>query len=89
MSQSGQMNQTGYEFSATCKKCKCDLKMDDYAIDHSCQGKHIFSFKCPQCDDFTATAMVNIPQEKWKNFIPADKVNGIIAEFEDARKRDH
>jgi hypothetical protein len=83
------MNQTGYEFSAHCKKCDCDLEMDDYAIDHSCQGKHIFFFKCPKCDDFTATAMVNIPQEKWKNFIPVDKVDSVITEFEEARKRDH
>ena len=83
------MNQTGYEFSAHCKKCDCDLKMDDYAIDKSCQGKHIFFFKCPQCDDFTATAMVNIPQEKWNKFIPDDRLASVIHEFEEARKKDH
>lgn len=83
------MNQTGYEFTAICKRCNCNLEMDSYAIDTSCQGKHTFFFTCPQCEDFSATAMVNIPQEKWSDFIPADKLDGIIKEFEEARKKDH
>jgi hypothetical protein len=33
-----------------------------------------------------ATAMANIPQEKWKDFIAADKLNEVEAKYEAALK---
>ncbi len=82
------MNQTTYEFSRICKKCNCELELDDYAIDtHTCQNKHVFYFKCPQCADYLATAMANIPQKKWKDFIAADKLNEVEAKYEAAMKQ--
>ncbi len=81
------MNQSSYEFPRFCKKCNCDLELDDYAIDtHTCQNKHTFFFKCPKCADYVATAMSNIPQEKWKDFIAADKINEVEAKYEAAMK---
>ena len=47
----------GAPFSLDCKKCSCKLEMDSYAIDtHTCQNKHVFFFKCPECGGFSATA---------------------------------
>lgn len=81
------MSQSNYEFSRICKKCDIELELDDFAIDtHTCQNKHVFFFKCPQCEDYTATAMGNIPQEKWKDFIPADKLTEVEAKYEAALK---
>jgi len=80
-------NSATYVFSRVCKKCKCDLDFDDFAIDtHTCQNKHVFFFKCPQCSDYNATAMANIPREQWKDFIPADQLNEIEAKYEAAMK---
>ena len=79
--------ETGYIFSRICKKCDVELELDDFAIDtHTCQNKHVFFFKCPQCGDYTATAMANIPQEQWKDFIPADRLNEVEAKYEAAMK---
>lgn len=75
-------------FSLECKKCKIPLKLDDFAIDKTCQNKHVFYFECPQCDDFMATAMVNIPEEQWPDFVPADKLDNLIKDFNVAMKRD-
>ena len=59
------MDHANYEFPRYCKKCECDLELDEVAIDtHTCQNKHTFFFKCPKCADFVATAMSNIPQDK-------------------------
>ncbi len=81
------MNDSGFVFSRICKKCNVELEMDDFAIDtHTCQNKHVFFFKCPKCADYTATAMANIPQEQWKDFIPADKLTEIEAKYEAAMK---
>ena len=81
------MSQSNYEFNRICKKCDIELELDDFAIDtHTCQNKHVFFFKCPQCEDYTATAMANIPQEKWKDFIPADKLTEVEAKYEAALK---
>ena len=77
-------------FSITCsrKNCNGDLKLDDFAIDKSCQGKHVFFFKCAECDDFSATAMNNIPQDQWSKFIPQDQLTEIEAKYEAAKKQD-
>ncbi len=81
------MSQSNFVFSRICKKCNVELELDDFAIDtHTCQNKHVFFFKCPQCADYTATAMANIPQEQWKEFIPADRLNEIEAKYEAAQK---
>ena len=72
----------------SCKKCQCLLELDDFAIDKSCQGKHVFFFKCPKCGDFSATAMNNIPMEQWPDFIPADRLTEIEAKYEAAKKHD-
>ena len=81
------MSHEDYEFPRFCKKCNCDLELDDYTIDtFTCQNKHTFFFTCPKCADYVATAMSNIPQSKWKDFIPADKLNEIEAKYEAAMK---
>lgn len=81
------MSQASFVFSRICKKCDCALDLDDYAIDtQTCQNKHVFFFKCPQCGDYNATAMANIPQEQWKEFIAADKLNELEAKYEAAMK---
>ncbi len=81
------MNYENYVFSRVCKKCQCELELDDFAIDtHTCQNKHVFYFKCPQCADYLATAMANIPQDQWKEFIPAEKLTEVEAKYEAAMK---
>jgi len=78
----------GVPFSLDCKKCNCKLAMDSYAIDtHTCQNKHVFFFKCPECGGFSATAMANIPQDIWPEFIPADKLQKVITEYNLAMKK--
>ena len=75
-------------FSLNCKKCDVSYELDSFAIDtHTCQNKHVFFFKCPQCGDFTATAMANIPQEKWHEFVPADKLDSLISQYNMAMRK--
>ncbi len=71
----------------SCKKCNIPLKLNDYAIDKTCQNKHVFFFECPQCKDYSATAMANIPQEQWHEFVPGNKLDEIIMLFNAAMKR--
>jgi len=71
-----------------CKKCQCIMTLDSWAIDtFTCQNKHVFFFKCPKCGDFNATAMANIPQDKWPEFVPADKLNELKMQFNLAMKK--
>lgn len=78
----------GAHFSRICKKCNVQYALDSYAIDtFTCQNKHVFYFKCPQCGDFTATAMANIPQEQWKEFVPADKLAELTMQYNTAMKK--
>ena len=75
-------------FSLTCKKCDCKYELDSYAIDtHTCQNKHVFFFKCPQCGGFTATAMANIPQTSWHEFVPAEKLEDITTQYNRAMRK--
>ena len=75
-------------YFTTCKKCKCALKMDSYAIDtKSCENKHTFFFKCPECNGFTATAMDNIPQEIWAEFVPKDELDDLIRKYNLANRK--
>jgi hypothetical protein len=62
--------------------------MDDFAIDKTCQNKHVFYFKCPSCDDFSATAMANIPQQQWSSFIPQNKLDEVVMKYNAAMKKD-
>lgn len=78
---------SGFQFSRICRKCNCALELDDFAIDtQTCQNKHVFFFKCPQCGDYEATAMQNIPQDQWHEFVPADKLTEVEAKYEAAMK---
>jgi hypothetical protein len=61
--------------------------MDDFAIDKTCQNKHVFYFKCPSCD-FSATAMANIPQQQWSSFIPQNKLDEVVMKYNAAMKKD-
>lgn len=79
---------SGYQFSRVCRKCNIDMELDDFAIDTvTCQNKHVFFFKCPECGNYEATAMANIPQDQWPEFIPADKINEVEAKYEAAMKK--
>lgn len=72
----------------TCSKCKSALKMEDYAIDtQTCQNKHTFFLRCPECDGFSATAMRNIPQALWTDFIAADKLDEAVNAYNVAMKK--
>ena len=78
----------GAHFSLNCKKCNVPYALDSYAIDtFTCQNKHVFYFKCPHCGDVTATAMANIPQEQWKEFVPSDKLAELTMQFNTAMKK--
>lgn len=80
------MSQTA--FCLNCTRCNSPLELDDYAIDtHTCQNKHVFFFKCSACDDYSATAMANIPQDQWHEFVPADKLDELIEQFNSAMKK--
>lgn len=75
-------------FSPICKKCQCPLELDTYAIDTvTCQNKHTFLFKCPQCGGFNATAMANIPQDQWHQFVPEDQLDEIMSKYNAAVKK--
>ena len=75
-------------FSLNCTRCQSALELDDYAIDKTCQNKHVFFFKCSSCDDYSATAMANIPQSQWAEFIPAEKLQEVIMKYNAAMKID-
>ena len=61
-----------------CKKCRIQMDLDSFAVDtFTCQNKHVFFFKCSTCSDFNATAMSNIPQDQWADFVPADKLGAL------------
>jgi len=71
-----------------CKKCHCALELDTFAIDTmTCQNKHTFLFKCPQCGSYSATAMANIPQEEWPQFVPALQLPELLAQYNTAAKK--
>lgn len=75
-------------FSLICKKCDQAYELDSYAIDtHTCQNKHVFFFKCPQCGGFTATAMANIPQNRWHEFVPAEKLDSLVSQYNMAMRK--
>ncbi len=68
--------------SMCCPRCEeGTLVLDDSALDSSCQGKHVFFFECDHCKGFTATAMNNIPTSEWHKFIPADRLEQMIANY--------
>jgi hypothetical protein len=71
-----------------CKKCQLQMDLDSYAVDtFTCQNKHVFFFKCPQCSDFNATAMSNIPQTEWPNFVPPEKLPELTMQYNTALKK--
>lgn len=75
-------------FALECRQCRCALELDTYAIDTvTCQNKHVFLFKCPQCGGFSATAMANIPLERWHEFVPADQLDDLVSRYTAAVKR--
>lgn len=74
-------------FSLNCSRCQSALVLNDYAIDTSCQNKHVFFFECPDCSDFSATAMANIPQQQWSEFIAADQLDEVITKYNVAMKK--
>ncbi len=73
-------------FNLDCQKCQVQYKLDDVAFDQSCQNKHTFLFMCPKCGDYKATAMGNVPQEQWKEFVPADELDDLLARHAAAMK---
>ena len=82
------MNMPDPAFYLTCSKCKSDLRMEDFALDtQTCQNKHVFFLRCPECDAFSATSMNNIPQDAWKGFIDADKLDEVVQQYNKAMKR--
>ncbi len=74
------------KFNLDCQKCQVQYKLDDVAFDKSCQNKHIFLFICPECGDYKGTAMVNIPQEQWQEFAPADELDDLLQKYAEAMK---
>ncbi len=70
----------------TCKKCNVRNELDSYAIDHTCQGKHVFFFKCPECGNFDATAVNNIPPAQWPEFMDTEMLPKFSAELKAATK---
>ncbi|MCU7801405.1 MAG: hypothetical protein KZQ70_15070 [gamma proteobacterium symbiont of Lucinoma myriamae] len=73
-------------YNLNCQKCQVQYTLDDVAFDKSCQNKHTFLFICPECGDYKATAMANIPQEKWQEFVPADELDDLLQKHADAMK---
>ncbi len=74
-------------FSLNCSRCSTPLKMDDYAIDKTCQNKHVFYFECANCGDFSATAMANIPVQQWPDFIATDRLDNVLRDYDAATKK--
>ena len=73
-------------YNLDCQKCHVQYQLDDIAFDKTCQNKHTFLFICPQCGDYKATAMANIPQEMLKKFIPAEQLDDVLALHAEAMK---
>jgi hypothetical protein len=75
-------------FYLTCSKCKSAMQMEDFAIDtETCQNKHVFFLRCPECNAFSATSMNNIPQDTWPEFIAKDKLDDVIEKYNRAMKK--
>ncbi len=76
------------KFSLSCKRCQAPLKMDSYTIDtFTCQNKHVFYFKCTGCDDFSATAIANIPESQWPDMMDKETLESLTKEYHDAMKQ--
>lgn len=73
-------------FNLDCPKCQVQYQLDDLAFDKSCQNKHTFLFICPQCGDYKATAMANIPQQQWHEFVPAEQLDDLLQQYAVAMK---
>ena len=73
-------------YNLDCQKCQVQYKLDDVAFDKSCQNKHIFLFLCPKCGDYKGTAMANIPQAQWSEFVPAEQLPELLQQYKDAMK---
>lgn len=65
-------------FNLDCQKCHVQYKLDEVAFDKSCQNKHTFLFICPECGGYNATAIANVPQEQWQEFVPAEQVDDLL-----------
>ncbi|MCU7835940.1 MAG: hypothetical protein KZQ83_11905 [gamma proteobacterium symbiont of Taylorina sp.] len=73
-------------YNLDCQKCQIQYKLDDVAFDKSCQNKHIFLFICPKCGDYKGTAMANIPQLQWQEFVPAEQLPELLQQYKEAMK---
>ncbi len=73
-------------YNLNCQKCQVQYQLDDVAFDKSCQNKHTFLFMCPQCGDYKATAMANVPKEQWAEFVPADELDDLLQRHAAAMK---
>lgn len=74
-------------YNLDCQKCHVQYTLDDTAFDQSCQNKHTFLFVCPKCGDYKATAMANIAQEQWHEFVPAEQLHGLFEKYAVAMKQ--
>jgi len=74
-------------FNLNCQKCQIPYVLDDVAFDQSCQNKHTFLFICPECGDYKATAMANIPQQQWPDFIPAARLDNVLQEYTEKKNK--
>jgi uncharacterized protein YlaI len=73
-------------YNLNCQKCQVQYSLDDVAFDKSCQNKHTFLFVCPECGDYKATAMANIPQDQWSLFIPEGQLDELLQQHAQAMK---
>ena len=73
-------------YNLKCQKCQVQYQLDDVAFDKSCQNKHTFLFICPECGDYKATAMANVPQEQWQDFVPAEQLDELLNNYAEAMK---
>ena len=73
-------------YNLNCQKCQVQYTLDDVAFDKSCQNKHTFLFICPECGDYKATAMANIPQDQWHKFVPAEQLDDLLQKHAEAMK---
>lgn len=77
----------GPGFSLDCQ-CGGQYRLDSFAIDtFTCQNKHVFFFKCPDCGAFSATAMANIAQSRWTEFVPAEQLAALQEQYRRATRR--